>query len=154
MPPAYRIGSNRLREIGRAMPAELDQICEATAKRIVVRSRASMGGAPGSAPGRPPGRVSGHLAAGFFVQKLGPARWAAGNAAPHAHLLERGTKERVRHGRRVRVRVGARILTGHTGVVGSTGRMAKRPFLRPAVSREARQFEADISAALRTEIAR
>lgn len=110
-----RRNTARLDRLARELPDKLARIVAEEAAQIAADAVGSMGASP-SAPGEPPGIDTGTLAASVgaqqVTQQVGRAHWQVTADAPYAAALE----------------------------FGVPGRIAARPFLRPAARRAAARF--------------
>lgn len=119
----------RLAELPRLVQGkEMKRALEAAARRVrsAVKRRAPKG---------PTGTLRQRVSSGVYVRN-GQVRAWVGSRAPHTHLVELGTVERVRK----------------SG--GRTGRMPEIPFLHPAVEEYRPRFRDDVEKAVEKALAK
>ena len=144
---SIKIFANIQEEAFRAM-VDVRKYDEQTQKEIKRATRDGIDAVHAAAVRGAPIRATGNLRRGIeqsFDEKTCSGQVRA--TAPHAHLVEFGTRERVTAPiRKKALKINAGFVRGWT----FTGKMPKKPFMRPAIEKERANIETSIERAIKT----
>ena len=146
MAKTIKIFANIKEEVFLAM-ANVRKYDEQTQQRIRAATRDGVAAAHAAAVRAAPIRATGNLRRGIvqeFDEKTCSGKVRA--TAPHSHLVEFGTRERVTAPLRKRA---LKIVEGFVRGFTFTGKMPKKPFLRPAMEKERAAIESNIERAVK-----
>lgn len=146
MAKSIKIFANIKEEAFRAM-VDVQKYDEETQKNIRKATRDGVAAVHAAAVRAAPIRATGNLRKGI-VQEF-DERTCSGKVratAPHAHLIEFGTRERVTAPiRKKALKIGEGFVRGWT----FTGKIPKKPFMRPAIEKERPKIETSIEKAVK-----
>ncbi|EHG22289.1 HK97 gp10 family phage protein [Selenomonas infelix ATCC 43532] len=146
MAKSIKIFANIREEAFRAM-VDVQKYDEKTQKEIRQATRDGVAAVHAAAVRTAPIRATGNLRKGIeqeFDEKTCSGKVRA--TAPHSHLVEFGTRERVTAPiRKKALKIGEGFVRGWT----FTGKMPKKPFMRPAIEKERPNIEARIEKAVK-----
>ena len=146
MAKSIKIFANIREEAFRAM-VDVQKYDEKTQKEIRQATRDGVAAVHAAAVRAAPIRATGNLRKGIeqeFDEKTCSGKVRA--TAPHSHLVEFGTRERVTAPiRKKALKIGEGFVRGWT----FTGKMPKKPFMRPAIEKERPNIEARIEKAVK-----
>lgn len=146
MAKSIKIFANIKEEAFRAM-VDVQKYDEETQKKIRKATRDGIAAVHAAAVRAAPIRATGNLRRGIvqeFDEKTCSGKVRA--TAPHSHLVEFGTRERVTAPLRKKA---LKIAEGFVRGFTFTGKMPKKPFLRPAMEKERTAIEANIERAVK-----
>ena len=127
--------------------ANVQKYDEETQQRIRKATRDGVAAVHAAAVRAAPIRATGNLRKGImqeFDEKTCSGKVRA--TAPHSHLVEFGTRERVTAPLRKKA---LKIADGFVRGFTFTGKMPKKPFMRPAIEKERPNIEAQIERAVK-----
>ena len=146
MAKSIKIFANIKEEAFRAM-VDVQKYDEKTQKEIRQATRDGVAAVHATAVRAAPIRATGNLRRGVvqeFDEKTCSGKVRA--TAPHSHLVEFGTRERVTAPlRKKALKIAEGFVRGWT----FTGKMPKKPFMRPAMEKERAAIEASIERAVK-----
>ena len=146
MAKSIKIFANIKEEAFRVM-VDIQKYDETTQKKIRKATREGIAAVHAAAVRAAPIRATGNLRRGIvqeFDEKTCSGKVRA--TAPHSHLVEFGTRERVTAPLRKKA---LKIAEGFVRGFTFTGKMPKKPFLRPAMEKERTAIEANIERAVK-----
>lgn len=143
---SIKIFANIKEEVFRAM-VDVQKYDEQTQRAIRKATRDGVAAVYDAAIRAAPIRATGNLRRG--IEQAFDEKTCAGQVratAPHAHLVEFGTRERVTAPlRKKALKINAGFVRGWT----FTGKMPKKPFMRPAIEKERANIESSIERAMK-----
>ena len=145
MAKSIKIFANIKEEAFRVM-VDIQKYDETTQKKIRKATREGIAAVHAAAVRAAPICATGNLRRGIvqeFDEKTCSGKVRA--TAPHSHLVEFGTRERVTAPLRKKA---LKIAEGFVRGFTFTGKMPKKPFLRPAMEKERAAIEANIERAV------
>lgn len=146
MAKSIKIFAN-IKEVAFRAMVDVQKYDEETQKKIRKATRDGVAAVHATAIRAAPIRVTGNLRRGIvqeFDEKTCSGKVRA--TAPHSHLVEFGTRERVTAPLRKKA---LKIAEGFVRGFTFTGKMPKKPFLRPAMEKERTAIEANIERAVK-----
>ena len=146
MAKSIKIFAN-IKEVAFRAMVDVQKYDEETQKKIRKATRDGVAAVHAAAVRVAPIRATGNLRRGIvqeFDEKTCSGKVRA--TAPHSHLVEFGTRERVTAPLRKKA---LKIAEGFVRGFTFTGKMPKKPFLRPAMEKERTAIEANIERAVK-----
>ena len=146
MAKSIKIFAN-IKEVAFRAMVDVQKYDEETQKKIRKATRDGVAAVHAAAVRAAPIRATGNLRRGIvqeFDEKTCSGKVRA--TAPHSHLVEFGTRERVTAPLRKKA---LKIAEGFVRGFTFTGKMPKKPFLRPAMEKERTAIEANIERAVK-----